>query len=208
MFFHNSLSIIFNLCFFTGVCVVNKYQKCYMVNCTSPNNVPYHNFPTDPLRANEWLKICKKVKVPKTAKVCGLHFTKASYKRSYVEESTGHSGKKRLKCDSVPYQPFISPPPFTAPLSQSKSIQCRKLKNWRPELLSAKKKMAALQTKMKRMKHVTKTDEKQIVKKYLTNLGHSTTWVKHIMSPNLSSRKKYTKDDISTGLVLKNIRNF
>ena len=80
------------------------------------------------------------------------------------------------------------------------------LRDWRPDLLRAKREIVHLQTKLNKMKHITKIEEKHIVKKYLSKAGHKATSIKHIMNPKLTSHKNYNKDDISTGVALKNIR--
>ena len=47
--------------------------------------------------------------------------------------------------------------------------------------------------------------KKRIVKEYLQSLGHSDSFITFALNPSASKRKQYSKDDISTGLVLHNI---
>ena len=86
-----------------------------MHNCTSPNDVTYHNFPSDPILAEQWLKICSKTFIPKTAKVCSSHFSSESYKSTPKELKSGIFKRKYLKRGSLPTACLPVPPPVPPP---------------------------------------------------------------------------------------------
>ena len=171
---------------------------------------------------SEWKKLCTQTDILRSSKVCETHFSASSYRKL-------KSGilRKYLKSDAIPTilraaqvlplappQSPVLPQPLVPPQSPGlpqppavKSIQCTRLKDFRPQLLNAKKKIFQLEAELRKSKQITGIKEKLTVKKFLMRMGHTKTFVKHILTPKHTHRRNYSEDDVSLGLVLKNLSN-
>ena len=67
----------------------------------------------------------------------------------------------------------------------------------------ALKKIASLQQTIKLLS--TKKERKKIVKKHLKDLGYDSNYISHILNPSRSRRKQYSKEEVSTALVLRSM---
>ena len=79
------------------------------------------------------------------------------------------------------------------------------MKDLRPQLLRANKKIRQLQGELRKLKNCSTLSVKKTVKQYLTKRGHNSTCIKHIINPKASYRRNYDQEDVSLGLVLKNL---
>ena len=81
----------------------NKYSKCIVPFCSSPNDIKYFELPNNPKRREEWLEKIKPIQtLKKRNKVCQLHFIDSDFECDLKSQLLGLKPNKKLKIDAIP----------------------------------------------------------------------------------------------------------
>ena len=201
-------------------------RRCAVAGCPGAgNNRTFHRFPLKSKSVcAEWIKRCDAPKFfsVKSARICSNHFELSSF-----------TANKRLKKGVLPvlnlsksYQPAVPVPAAAAktavPDQQAVPVPAAAAETVvrdqpavpvpaaaSPDALLKKrykhalKKIASLQQTIKLLS--TKKERKKIVKKHLKDLGYDSNYISHILNPSRSRRKQYSKEEVSTALVLRSM---
>ena len=201
-----------------------------MKSCPSPENVSYHRVPANQERAVMWMRALDMDTDRSTPdmRICGRHFDSSCFKDTGKRIQSGEL-VKMLKVTAIPTLYLQSAGPevevavgferedipantetedeviHTASI-QTQTFLGKCCEESEKKYRDALKKITDLEKKIEKCQKLTKQRQKEIVKEYLSDLGHSELSIKNIMSPDKFHRH-YNQDDICNSLILKSMSN-
>lgn len=171
---------------FLDVCISGEklvWKKCCVPECNSPPDISYYAWPKERKQSIVWSSLVfKSVAMPKTKqilRVCGLHFARDDFANGLKAELMGFKGRLVLK-------------PTAVPSLLAKSGSESGIKEQQKKIVDKAMGIAPKYCSVETQTDLTSEDMITLLKRAET-------------IDNSNKKRKFTEDELTTGLVLKSM---